>query len=80
VSYTLQYYDLVLGAIIASVVAGGAVGHLTTVPMPIAIVGLGTVAVALIGHALFVNGPVDDLEDLTDEVEADLVEVVNPVE
>jgi hypothetical protein len=79
-SYTLQYYDLVLVAIVSSVIAGGAVGYLTTVPMPIAIVGLGSVAVALIGHALFVNGPVDDLEELTDEVDADLVEIVNPVE
>lgn len=78
-SYTLQYYDVVLAAIIASVIAGGTVGYLTTVPMPIAIVGLGSVAIALIGHALFVNRPVDDPEKLTDEVDADLVEVVDPV-
>jgi hypothetical protein len=32
-----------------------------------------------IGHALFVNGPVDDLKELTNEVDADLVEVVDPV-
>jgi hypothetical protein len=72
-AYSLQYYDLVLTGILASVVAGGAVGYLTAVAMPVAITALGAVAIALIGHALFVNGPVDELEDLTDEVDADLL-------
>lgn len=69
--YTLQYYDLVLGGIIAGVSAAALVGALTAVAMPVAVVGFGGVSVALIGHALFVNGPVDDLADLTEEVDAD---------
>lgn len=67
--YTLQYYDIVLAAIILSLGLGGAIGALTAVPMPIAIVALGAVSVAFVGHALFVNGPVDDFGDLTEEVE-----------
>jgi Ni,Fe-hydrogenase III small subunit len=37
--------------------------------MPVAVVALGAVAVGITGHALFVNGPVDDVTDLTEEVE-----------
>lgn len=73
-AYSLQYYDLILAGILASVIAGGAVGYLTAV----AITALGAVAIALIGHALFVNGPVDELEDLTDEVDADLLGGTGP--
>ena len=67
--YTLQYYDLVLVAIIGSIALGGAIGALTPVAMPLAIALLGAVAIAFMGHAMFVNGPVDDFEDLTQEVD-----------
>ena len=67
--YTLQYYDLVLVAIIGSIALGGAIGALTPVAMPLAILLLGAVAIAFMGHAMFVNGPVDDFEDLTQEVD-----------
>ena len=67
--YTVQYYDLVLVAIISSLAVGGAIGAFTSVSMPIAIVLLGAVAIAFMGHAMFVNGPVDDIEDLTEEVD-----------
>lgn len=67
--YTVQYYDLVLVAIISSLAVGGAVGALTSVAMPVAIVLLGGVSIALMGHAMFVRGPVEDLEDLTEEVD-----------
>ncbi|QLD89201.1 hypothetical protein HWV07_09215 [Natronomonas salina] len=67
--YTLQYYDLVLVAIIGSIALGGAIGALTPIAMPFAIVLLGAVAIAFMGHAMFVNGPVDDFEDLTQEVD-----------
>lgn len=67
--YTLQYYDLVLVAIISSIALGGAIGALTPVAMPLAILLLGAVAIAFMGHAMFVNGPVDDFEDLTQEVD-----------
>ena len=67
--YTVQYYDLVLVAIITALALGGAVGALTAVAMPVAIVLLGGVALGVMGHAMFVNGPVDDFEDLTEEVD-----------
>lgn len=67
--YSLQYYDLVLAAVIAPVLLGFGLGSFTDLAMPIAIVGLGTVSIAVMGYALFVNGPVDEVEDLTDEVD-----------
>lgn len=79
--YTLQYYDLVLISIGASLGIGAAVGYATPVPYPAAIVGLGVVAIAFIGHALFVNGPVDEKEDLGDEIELEEVpQVLSPME
>ena len=66
--YTLQYYDLVLSGIAASLGVGSLVGYATSIPSPAAIVGFGGVAIAFIAHALFVNGPVDNAEDLTEEV------------
>lgn len=74
--YTVQYYDLVLVAIIVSLAIGGAVGVLTPVAMPIAIVLLGAVAIGFMGHAMFVNGPVDHPEDLTEEVDLEDAPVV----
>jgi hypothetical protein len=59
----------VLVAVIVSLALGGAVGNLTPVAMPVAIVLLGGVAIGVMGHAMFVNGPVDDFEDLTQEVD-----------
>ena len=67
-TYTVQYYDLVLVAIFATMALGATVGFLTTVAIPTAIVGAGLLAAALIAHGLFVNGPVDGLDDLSDEV------------
>lgn len=74
--YTVQYYDLVLVAIIVSLAVGGAVGALTPVAMPVAIVLLGAVAIGFMGHAMFVKGPVDDLEDLNEEVDLEDAPIV----
>ena len=68
--YTWQYYDLVLAGIAVSLLLGGGLGFATALSPLVAIVGASLVAIALIGHGLFVNGPVDDPADLTDEVEA----------
>ncbi|WP_435359949.1 hypothetical protein [Haloarchaeobius sp. DFWS5] len=68
--YTWQYYDLVLFAVAASLLTGVGVGTLTDVSMSLAIVSTGLVAAAVIGHGMFVNGPVDAPADLTDEVDA----------
>ncbi|MFB6172197.1 MAG: hypothetical protein ABEJ23_06665 [Haloarculaceae archaeon] len=68
-TYTWQYYDVVLVAIFASLALGAAVGVVTSVPLPAAVVATGLVSAALIGHALFVNGPVDDPQDLAEPVD-----------
>lgn len=68
--YTWQYYDLVLFGIVASMVLGGLVGYATGISLLVAVVGASLVAIAIITHGLFVNGPVDRPEDLTEEVEA----------
>ena len=68
-TYTWQYYDLVLVGIVASMLLGVGIGYLTSVSLTMAVIGAALVAVAIIGHGLFVNGPVDDPGDLTTEVE-----------
>lgn len=57
---SLQYYDLVL--------IGALIGTLATVEMVVSVVATSMLAILLIVHALFVRGPVDCIEDLTDEV------------
>ncbi|MFD1514255.1 hypothetical protein [Halomarina rubra] len=68
--YTWQYYDLVLLGVFASMATGFVVGTLTTVATTTSVTVCGLFAVAIIGHGLFVNGPVDAPEDLADPVEA----------
>ena len=68
--YSLQYYDLVLGGVLASLLAGVAVGWLTPLPITATVPVFAAVAAAIIGHGLFVNGPVDRASDLTEEVGA----------
>ena len=69
-SYDWQYYDLLLVGIALSLGLGAAAGVLTPVGLPAAAAVSGTAGVLLIGHGLFVNGPVDAPADLTDPVEA----------
>jgi hypothetical protein len=68
--YTWQYYDLVLFGIAASMFLGAGVGLLTAVSLPVAVIAGGVLASTIIGHGLFVNGPVDEPRDLTNEVNA----------
>lgn len=68
--YTAQYYDLVLVAIFATMAVGAGVEAFTSLAIPTAVTVAGLVAVLLIGHGLFVNGPVDEPADLADEVDA----------
>jgi len=68
VAYTFQYYDVVLGGVLASLLAGVAVGWLTSVPMAASVPVFAVVAAGIIGHGLFVNGPVERPADLRDEV------------
>jgi hypothetical protein len=46
---------------------GIAVGLYTAFSLPLAIPAAGAVTVAVMGHAMFVDGPVDSPADLTDE-------------
>ena len=79
--YTLHYYDLVLLCIAGSLGLGALIGYATPIAIEASIVALGAVAIAFIGHALFVNGPVDEVEDLTEEVPAEEVpQVLSPVD
>jgi hypothetical protein len=57
------YYDIVLGAIPLALV--GITGAFTLVGLPLTsgvMVGAAT-SIGVMGHAMFVNGPVDDVED-----------------
>lgn len=79
--YTLHYYDLVLACIAASLGLGAVIGYATTIALEVSIAVLGLVAIGFIAHALFVNGPVDETEDLTEEVPLEEVpQVLSPVD
>ncbi|WP_137287182.1 hypothetical protein [Halorussus salinisoli] len=69
-NYTVQYYDLVLVAIVTTMAVGALLGVSTPLALPTAVTGAGLVAALFIAHGLFVNGPVDEPGDLTDEVDA----------
>lgn len=78
--YSLQYYDLVLMCIAASLAAGALIGYATPVALEASVPLLGFVAISFILHALFVNGPVDEVEDLTEEIELEEVpRVLSPL-
>ncbi len=69
-AYTWQYYDLVLAGVFVCVALGATVGVLTALPVTTTVLASALVAVAIIGHGLFVNGPVDRPADLADDVDA----------
>ncbi|WP_332897540.1 MULTISPECIES: hypothetical protein [unclassified Haladaptatus] len=68
-SYTWQYYDLVLVGIALAMSLGVGVGVLTTMALTTSVTLAGLAAIGIMGHALFVNGPVSEPSDLTDEVQ-----------
>ena len=70
--YTVQYYDLVLALIAGSLLVGVAIGALTAVSTLVSLPAMGLIAMAVVYHGLFVNGPVDEVEDLSQE--ADLLD------
>ncbi|MDG5777705.1 hypothetical protein VB773_13545 [Haloarculaceae archaeon H-GB2-1] len=67
--YTWQYYDVVLGAIFVSMAVGIGLGVLTPLALTSTVPVAGGIAIAFMGHGLFVNGPVDAPSDLTDEID-----------
>lgn len=69
-AYSWQYYDLLLVGIALSLGVGAVVGSVTTVGPSTAAVVSGVAGALLIGHGLFVNGPVDSPAELTEPVDA----------
>ena len=67
--YTWQYYDVVLVGVAVSMALGASIGLFTAVALPTAVTVCSLLAIAFIGHGLFVNGPVDRFEDLSEEVD-----------
>ncbi|ELY84958.1 hypothetical protein [Natrinema altunense] len=67
--YAIRDSDLVLVCLAVSLENGAVVGYVTPVPFPAAVVVLGLVSIAFIGHAPFVNAPVDDTADLSGEID-----------
>lgn len=59
VTFMTTYYDYVLGFIPLVLVGFGAGLHAFGIPLEIAVAVGGLLALSLMGHALFVNAPVD---------------------
>lgn len=68
---TWCYYDVMLLGIVASLVVGTGDGFATLVSLTVAVAVFGLLAIALIGHGLFVNVPIDEFEDDTEEVQVE---------
>lgn len=54
------YYDLILGLIPVAFLGTTALLHIAGISLMSALPVAGVIAVGLVGHALFVNGPVDE--------------------
>ena len=67
--YTWKYYDLVLIGVGLSMLIGGSIGVLTSLSVRLTVSVAGLVALLIMGHGMFVNGPVDEPEDFKEEVE-----------
>ena len=55
----IDYYDKVLAGITASLASGASIGLLTSVPVQYAVGGGAAVAIGIIYHGIFMNGPVN---------------------
>jgi hypothetical protein len=64
------YYDLILGLIPLSLIGVTGVLSLVGFSVTSAVPLAASIPVALIGHALFVNSPVDDTQSTTEAVES----------
>lgn len=60
------YYDIVLALIPIALLGIGGALLVAGVPQAIAVSLAGTIAVGMIGHAIFVNGPVESPATTTD--------------
>ena len=64
---SIQYYDLVLLGILASLVLGFVAGAVTTVPTAITVPAAALIGIALIYQTIFLRGPVSSTADLSEE-------------
>jgi hypothetical protein len=69
VGYAWKYYALVPIGVGLSVLLGGAVGVVPALSVRLTVSVAGLVAFLVMGHGMFVNGPVNSPEDLEEEVE-----------
>ncbi len=65
----MQYYDFILLCVGSSLVLGGVLGTVTTIPLELSMPLFGVVGMVLVAHALFVRGPVESVDELSAEVE-----------
>lgn len=67
--YSLHYYDLVLFGVIAPILLAAGAAAVTDAQAMVVVPIAALASVAVIGYGLFIRGPVDSVEDLTEEVE-----------
>ena len=65
--FTVQYYDIVLLAILGSLVLGMVVGIATTVPLVVSIPLTAVIGFAIIYQTIFLRGPVESASDLAED-------------
>lgn len=53
----MEYYDLVLAGIMASITVSAGIGFVTSVPVNFAVAGGSLPAAALMVHSMFLNAP-----------------------
>ena len=71
------YYDFILGLIPLSLIGITAVLSVAGFSITSAVPFAASVPVLLIGHALFVNGPVDDVAQSTESVDSPAFEAAD---
>ncbi|SEW21649.1 hypothetical protein [Natrinema salifodinae] len=64
---TIQYYDLVLLGILVSLLLGVVVSYVTGLSTALTVPAAAVLGIALIYHTLFLRGPVNSTEDLSEE-------------
>lgn len=75
----VHYYDLVLLLIVGCLGLGVAIGALTPMSIYASVPMLSAVAIVIIGHAMFLRGPIDDIDDLTEPVEPEELPVLSAI-
>lgn len=64
---SIQYYDLVLLGILCSLLLGVAISYVTAVTTALTVPAAAIIGIALIYHTIFLRGPVNSTDELTEE-------------